>query len=102
MTPFPNTHRICYFPGDISDQHRAFSFSDGNARTMSKSDNYKEQEQEDCFHESLDRILSSTKCSSSSSDDDDDGISPNYQIYCVFGHSVLFMWWDFECFFGCK
>ncbi|KAI3769253.1 hypothetical protein L6452_00354 [Arctium lappa] len=54
------------------DPRRAFSFSDGNARTMSKSGNEDEEDNgNDCFYESLDRILSSTTCSSSSCSDDD-------------------------------
>nr|GEU70444.1 hypothetical protein [Tanacetum cinerariifolium] len=50
---------------------------------MSKSDNHNEEDEEDCFHESLDRILSSTTCSSSSSssDNEDDDVSPNYDVW---------------------
>ncbi|GJZ13267.1 hypothetical protein Tco_0548497 [Tanacetum coccineum] len=50
---------------------------------MSKSDNHNEEDEEDCFHESLDRILSSTTCSSSSSSSDNeyDDVSPNYDVW---------------------
>lgn len=57
---------------------RGHSRTDGNARTMSKASD--EDEDDECYYESLDRLLSSSRsCSSSNSDDDPDpNASPNY------------------------
>lgn len=54
------------------------SHTDGNAQTMSKAGD--EDDDDECFYESLDRVLSSScSCSSSNSDDDaDPNASPNY------------------------